>query len=287
MRMRDSLRFLVVDGNPWQGRRDVSAYGGTPAGRLYVRALQACAPGCRADVIEVCEPGAAPPAGASLAAYDGVCWTGSSLNVYDGTPDVARQIELARACFEAGVPQFGSCWAAQVAATAAGGHVRRNPRGREIGIARKIRLTAAGRGHPLYDGKAAAFDACCTHVDVIDVVPDGAEVLASNAMAEVQAIAVTWRGGAFWAPQYHPEFDLFELARLMQNRADLLVAEGFFADRAAAERYVAALDALHREPSRGDLRYALAIDDDVLDERIRFAEIRNWIERLVAPRLRR
>lgn len=285
--MRDPLRFLVVDGNPWLGRRDASAYGGTPAGRLYARALQACAPGCRTDILEVCEPGAALPSGAALADYDGVCWTGSSLNVYDATSDVARQVELARAAFEAGPPQFGSCWAAQVATVAAGGHVRRNPRGREIGVARKIRLTEAGRGHPMYAGKAAAFDACCSHVDEIDVVPEGAVVLASNAMAPVQAIALRWRGGAFWAPQYHPEFDLFELARLLQSRAELLVAEGFFADRAAAERYVADLDALHREPARGDLRYALAIDDDVLDDRVRLAELRNWIERLVVPGLQR
>jgi GMP synthase (glutamine-hydrolysing) len=174
-----------------------------------------------------------------------------------------------------------------VAATAAGGHVRRNPRGREIGIARKIRLNEVGRGHPMYDGKAAAFDACCTHVDEIEAVPDGAVVLAANAMAPVQAIAVRWRGGEFWAPQYHPEFDLFELARLMQGRADMLIAEGFFADRSAAESYVAGLDALHREPSRSDLRYALAIDDDVLDGTIRLAELRNWIERLVVSSLRR
>ncbi len=285
--MSDPLRFLVVDGNPWLGRRDVCAYGGTPAGRLYARAIRACAPDSRIDVLEVCEPAAALPAGAALAAYDGLCWTGSSLNIYDAAPEIARQIELARATFKARTPQFGSCWAAQVATTAAGGHVRRSPRGREIGLARKIVLTAGGRGHPMYEGKATAFDACCTHVDEIDVVPSGAIVLAANAMASVQAIAVRWRGGEFWAPQYHPEFDLFELARLIQNRADLLIAEGFFADRAAVESYVASLDALHGDPSRGDLRYALAIDADVLDERIRLAELRNWIERLVVPALRR
>src|SRR6266403_1796200 len=57
------------------------------------------------------------------------------------------------------VPSFGSCWAAQMAVVAAGGMVRANPRGREMGIARKIALTPEGRGHPLYAGKGAVFDA--------------------------------------------------------------------------------------------------------------------------------
>lgn len=285
--MADRLRFLVVDGNPWQGRRDYCSYGGTPAGRLYARAVSACAPDCHVDILEVCEPGARLPDGAALADYDGICWTGSSLNIYEDRPEVRTQIELARAAFRARTPQFGSCWAAQVAAVAAGGSVRRNPRGREIGVARKIRLTEAGRAHPMYVGKAAVFDACCTHVDEIDALPAGAVVLASNAMAPVQAVAVRHMGGDFWAPQYHPEFDLFELARLMKSRADLLVAEGFFPDLDAAERYCDGLDALHRDPARRDLRYALAIDDDVLDETIRLAELRNWIERLAIPSLRR
>lgn len=285
--MPDPLRFLVVDGNPWGGRRDRSAYGGTPAGGLYARAIRACAPDCRVEVVEACEPGARLPDGAALAGYDGVCWTGSSLNVYDATPEVRLQVELARTIFETRTPQFGSCWAAQIAVTAAGGHVRRNPRGREIGIARKIRLNAAGRAHPMYEGKADAFDACCTHVDEIDALPQDAVALAANAMAPIQAVAVRHAGGAFWAPQYHPEFDLFELARLIQSRAGALVAEGFFADSAAADDYAARLDALHREPSRSDLRYALAIDRDVLDEAVRLAELRNWIERLVVPSLRR
>jgi GMP synthase (glutamine-hydrolysing) len=285
--MRDPLRFLVIDGNPWRGRRDHCAYGGTPAGALYARALRACEPECRTDVVEVCEPGARLPWGADFAAYDGVCWTGSSLNVYDATPEVRLQIELARAVFESRTPQFGSCWAAQIAVTAAGGGVRRNPRGREIGIARKIALNAAGRAHPMYEGKADVFDACCTHVDEIDVLPQGATVLAANAMAPVQAVAVRHAGGAFWAPQYHPEFDLFELARLIPSRSEALVAEGFFADSAAVGDYAARLDALHQDPSRTDLRYALAIDGDVLDEANRLVELRNWILRLVVPSLRR
>lgn len=62
-------------------------------------------------------------------------------------------MKLSRDAYEIGLPQFGSCWAAQIAVYAAGGKVAANPKGREMGIARKIYLTDAGRIHPLMEGK--------------------------------------------------------------------------------------------------------------------------------------
>jgi GMP synthase (glutamine-hydrolysing) len=44
-----------------------------------------------------------------------------------------------------GVPVWGSCWGLQIATVALGGSVRRNPRGRELAIARAITVTEAGR----------------------------------------------------------------------------------------------------------------------------------------------
>ena len=73
-------------------------------------------------------------------------------------PEVAKQIDLTRRAYRAQVPSFGSCWAAQIAVVAAGGQVQPNPNGREMGIARKIELTPAGRAHPMYEGKASVFD---------------------------------------------------------------------------------------------------------------------------------
>ena len=60
-------------------------------------------------------------------------------------PSVTRQIDFARAAFAAGVPVRGSCWGLQLAVAALGGSVRRNPRGRELPIARAITVTEAGR----------------------------------------------------------------------------------------------------------------------------------------------
>ena len=160
------------------------------------------------------------PAGAGLADYDGLLWTGSSLSVRDaGDPRVRRQVELVRAALAAERPSFGSCFAVQLVAVATGGSVRANPKGREFGLARKIELSPAGRTHPLFAGKPAVFDAYTSHGDEVETLPPGAEVLASNAWTRVQALAVGSGAASFWAVQYHPEYDLREIAQLARARA--------------------------------------------------------------------
>ena len=282
-----ALRFLVIDGYRRSGRESLAAAGATTAGKLYERMLLGCRPDASVDVLYPADPGSALPRGAALPAYDGIAWTGSSLTVHDfDDPAVRPQIELARAAFEAGIPSFGSCWAAQIAVVAAGGRCAANPRGREMGIARKIALTGDGRGHPLYVGKPRVFDAFISHEDEITHLPPGALNLAGNAFSHVQAVCVTHEGGEFWAVQYHPEYDLHELARLTFARTDRLVAMGFFADAEAARDYVNKLEALHQDPSRRDLAWLLGIDGDVMNRDVRQVEVRNWINHLVLPRKR-
>ena len=273
----------MIDGYNREARDELAAGGAGRAGDLYVRMLKKCLPGAECDVIHPADPGAGLPKGAALQQYDGIAWTGCSLTIYEDDPRVGPQIELARAAFESKVPSFGSCWAAQIAVVAAGGIVRANPRGREMGIARKIGLTPEGRGHPLYFGKANVFDAFISHVDEITHLPSGSVLLASNAFTHVQAVSVAHKGGMFWGLQYHPEYDLHELARLTWCRIDKLIKLGFFRDRDAAERYVNLLETLHQDPSRKDIAWLLGIDEDVTNEDVRLTEVRNWIEQLVIP----
>jgi GMP synthase (glutamine-hydrolysing) len=284
--MGAGARFLVIDGYHKAARAELGAGGASEAGSLYARMLQKCLPGALCDILHPADPGESLPQGAALEQYDGIAWTGCSLTIYEDDPRVGPQIELARAAYESKVPSFGSCWAAQMAVVAAGGIVRANPRGREMGIGRKIALTPEGRSHPLYFGKNTVFDGFISHVDEITHLPPGAVLLASNAFTHVQAVAVTHRGGQFWGLQYHPEYDLHELARLTWCRIDKLVSLGFFRDRDAAQQYVDLLEVLHQDASRKDVAWLLGIDDDVMNEDVRLAEVRNWIERLVLPSMR-
>lgn len=280
-------RFLVVDGYARQGRDELRAGGATPAGELYARMLSRCRQGAHIDIIYPADADSALPRNAELSAYDGIAWTGSSLTIYADDPLVRPQIEFARAAFDAKVPSFGSCWAAQIAVVAAGGRCAANPRGREMGIARKIALTPEGRAHPLYIGKVSVFDAFISHEDEVTHLPSGAVALAANSFTKVQALSVTYRGGTFWALQYHPEYDLHELARLTHCRVEKLVRKGFFADAEAALDYVDKLEILHQDPSRKDIAWLLGIDEDVMNEDVRLIEVRNWIDQLVLPNMHR
>ncbi|MBN8935799.1 MAG: gamma-glutamyl-gamma-aminobutyrate hydrolase family protein, partial [Rhizobiales bacterium] len=147
-----------MEGNSPETRAEHVAAGGTVASKGYAELLQSLLP---AAVIDICFPGdegANLPNGGALEGYDGVAITGSGLHVYDNGPAVTRQIELARAVLAAGTPVFGSCWGLQVLTVAAGGVVRKNPKGREIGFGRRIKLTEDGRKHPMYIGKPEVFN---------------------------------------------------------------------------------------------------------------------------------
>lgn len=281
--MTKALRFLVLDGYSKAGRADLEAGGATTAGKLYERMLKRCYNKAHVDIIYPADPDASLPKGAGLSHYHGIAWTGSSLTIYHATVEVTQQIDFARAAFAAGVPSFGSCWAAQIAVVAAGGLCAAHPRGREMYLARKIALTPEGRGHLLYRDKKTVFDAWISHDDEVTHLPTGATLLASNDFTRVQSVSVTYDGGTFWALQYHPEYDIHEMARLMFCRKQKLVDKGFFADTDAAQSFVDKLEALHQAPTRKDLAFQLGIDADVADETSRCAEVRNWIEQLVIP----
>jgi GMP synthase (glutamine-hydrolysing) len=286
--MANDPRILVVDGYSREGREDLRAGGATTAGELYARMLKESAPnGTEVEIVCPADPDAALPKGAAIDRYDGIAWTGSSLTVFADDPKVTPQIEFAKAAFEAKVPSFGSCWAAQIAAVAAGGRCDVNPRGREMGIARKIALTPEGRAHPLYTGKKSVFDAFISHDDEVTHLPASASLLACNGHTHVQAVSVTHKGGVFWGLQYHPEYDLHELARLCYCRKQKLVDRGFFRDLDAAQDFVDRLEALHQDPGRKDIAWLLGIDEDVMNQDIRCAEVRNWIDLLVLPTMRR
>ncbi|HZB37289.1 MAG TPA: type 1 glutamine amidotransferase [Beijerinckiaceae bacterium] len=278
-----ALRILVVEGNTRAAReRHAVAYGLTPA-QSYAATLQEIEKGVLCDIAHPADEGANLPDAGGLQSYDGVVLTGSALNIYDLAPAVTRQIELMRAVYASGTPAFGSCWGVQVGAVAAGGEVRKNPLGREVGFARNIAPSEAGRAHPMLAGRPGAYDAPAIHLDVIAVPPDGCTVLAANRMAGIQAAEIRVNGGALWGVQYHPEFSLAEIAAILDSRRQMLVSEGFCASLEEAGAYASELKALHADPARHGLAWRHGVDEQVLDPACRTIEIRNFIEHWVRP----
>ena len=221
------LRLLVVDGNTRE-QRDAHAdgYRGLSPAQAYAQEVAAIEPGALTDICLPADEGVNLPDGAGLQSYDGIFLTGSSLHIYKDEPAVSRQIELMRAIYASGTPCFGSCWGIQIGAVAAGGSVIANPKGREVGFARRITVTQAGRTHPLLAGRPGAFDAPAIHLDTIVQPPGDTTGLASNAYRAIHAAEIRHAGGTFWGVQYHPEFPLAQVASILRRMTPFLVGVG-------------------------------------------------------------
>lgn len=278
------LSIAILNGYPKTSRDRFDAANVGHPHDLYAGFLRRYVPAATLDIIFIADLDSALPSGANLASYDAYVWTGSDLTIYHtDDPRVTRQVELARAVFEAGVPCYGSCWGVQMAAYAAGGEVRKNPNGREWSIARDIRPTEAGKAHPLLRGKPDVYDGFIMHLDEVVSLPAGATLLATNAHTHVQALDVKYKNGTFWATQYHPEYNLYEMARLIQARAEPLVKEGFFETTGDVQRYADDMFALAKKPDDPTLRERFNVGPDITGTEIREAELRNWIDYLVIP----
>jgi GMP synthase (glutamine-hydrolysing) len=278
-----SPRLLVVEGNSPESLAEHTAVGGTPAHQGYSNLLRELMPGAMVDTCHPGDPGATLPEGESLSGYDGIAITGSSLHIYNNGLPVTRQIDLVRAALTTGTPIFGSCWGLQVITAAAGGSVRKNPQGREIGFGRRIRLTDAGRKHPMYAGKLDVFNAPTVHLDEVETLAPGMTVLATNTVSAVQSVELRTNGSIAWGVQYHPEYPLSEVAAIVRRIGTRLIEEGFFADEIDMKSYANDLDILDRDPDCKRLVWRHGISQNILDKKRRVSEVANWIEYQVLP----
>src|SRR4051794_4422087 len=276
-------RLLVIEGNTAENRANHVAAGGTVASAGYAELLQNLLPSAVVDICFPADAGANLPNGQALEGYDGVAITGSGLHVYEASPAVTNQIELTRAALSASTPVFGSCWGLQVLTVAAGGVVRKNPKGREIGFGRRITLTESGRKHPMYVGKPQVFNAPTVHLDEVETVAPGTTVLACNDVSDVQSAEIRVNGAVAWGVQYHPEYPLREIAAIVRRIGLRLIDEGFFLDTKEITAFADDLITLDRNPGEMRLSWRYGISKNVLEKKLRTGEVANWLQYQVLP----
>jgi GMP synthase (glutamine-hydrolysing) len=232
-------------------------------------------------VVYPCEKGVdCLPDGTALSDFDGVVWTGSSLNAYERDIRITAQRRLADRVFAAGLPVFGSCWGLQICTVALGGTVRLNPVRREVGLAENITPTESGRSHPMLAGRPASFNAFAAHTDEVEELPDGAVVLAGNEVSAVQAMSVEHGSLSLWAVQYHPEFDHRTVVAIMRRTGDALVKAGLYPNRRALDT---AADEIAQVAVYGDAHLDGPLADPSLaTASTRGLEILNWLHQVSA-----
>lgn len=273
------LRFCIVNCYPQASRENFDRSNVGHPHDLIRDFLGQQAPNSTNELVFVADPDFALPAGSRIEDFDGFIWTGSDLTVYHvDDPRVTGQINFARELMQKGAASFGSCWGLQMAAQVGGGEVAVNPNGREWGIARNIELTDAAADSPMLKGKPLRFDAFIMHLDEVTRLPENTTKLAGNQHTPIQAAILEMGDAAFWGTQYHPEYNLYEMGRLIAARAAALVSEGHFPDEQAVMQYAADMQALHTNPQSAQLRQKLAIGDDIIDPEIRQLELCNWLK---------
>lgn len=274
--------LLLMEGNTAEKRELGARLGVRSSSAVYAEAIAAHFPDLVLDVVNAADEDWSIPGGKTMQDYDGMVITGSSLHAYDRDFAVTNQIALVAKAGEIGLPMFGSCWGLQIAVMAAGGLVQYNPKGREVGFARKVLINDAGASHPMFIGKPPVFDAPCIHYDEVIRLPAKATLLASNSHSKVQAAIIPVGRSQVWAVQYHPEFDLAQLAQLYTLYADDMIEQGFFADSEQLKRHISLVSGLAANPQDLGLAWQLGVDQDITDDRTRRLEIINWISACIA-----
>ena len=157
-----------------------------------------------------------------LRTFDGLIWGGSSLNIYNDTPEIKKQIEFMKNCQNKVKNILGICWGMQVAVTAAGGQVKKANTS-HVGIAKEIEINEYGLKHPLYKDKEKKFNSPAFNYDEVVKIPENGICLASNKINKVQSLYFQINKTRVWGLQYHPEITYEKMISLINFRRKRLI----------------------------------------------------------------
>ena len=157
-----------------------------------------------------------------LHTFDGLIWGGSSLNIYNDTPEIKKQIEFMKNCQNKVKNILGICWGMQVAVTAAGGQVKKANTS-HVGIAKEIEINEYGLKHPLYKDKEKKFNSPAFNYDEVVKIPENGICLASNKINKVQSLYFQINKTRVWGLQYHPEITYEKMISLINFRRKRLI----------------------------------------------------------------
>ena len=196
--------------------------------------------------------------------YDGLIWGGSSLNIYNDTEEIRRQINFMRECQSKIKKIFAICWGLQVAVTVAGGEVKKSINGAHRGIAHDILINKKGSNHPMYINKKIQFNSLAFNFDEVVKIPINSTVLSSNKTNYVMGLHFKTNQSDIWGIQYHPEITYEKMVSLIHFRKDRLIDKGAFKNQEEINTHVS------------------MIESEILntEKKSRMKELENWINYL-------
>ena len=201
----------------------------------------------------------------NLSSYDGLIWGGSSLNIYNDTPEIRNQIEFMKECQRSVKKILAICWGMQVAVTAAGGEVKK-AEGSHIGIANEITINDQGLNHPIYKDKNKIFNSPAFNFDEVVTLPKNAICLASNKINKIQSLYFEVNDSKIWGLQYHPEITYEKMISLIEFRKDRLIANRkVFKDEKEIQDHISFI--------KKEIK--------VSNKELRMLELKNWLNTII------
>ena len=261
----NNLNILIVEGNPREENNSFSNVGIPTHTESLKESLNNFTKKLNFDVVNPSSDKDLKSIKSKLSSYDCLIWGGSSLNIYNDTPEIRNQIEFMRECQKNVKKILAICWGMQVAVTAAGGEVKKAD-GSHIGIANEITINEKGLNHPLYKGKERIFNSPAFNFDEVVTLPKNAVCLASNKINKVQSLYFEINNSKIWGLQYHPEITYEKMISLIEFRKDRLIANRkVFKDEKEIKDHISFI--------KNEIK--------VSNKELRMLELKNWLNSII------
>jgi len=257
-------KLLIVEGNLKEENKSFSEVGIQTHTQSLQDSLNHYEKDLKYDVVNPSSDDSLETVKDKLSKYDGLIWGGSSLNIYNDTPEIRKQIEFMKECQKKVKNILAICWGMQVAVTAAGGEVKK-AEGSHIGIANEITINENGLNHPIYRNKEKKFNSPAFNFDEVKTLPQNAVCLASNKINKVQSLYFKVNETNVWGLQYHPEITYEKMISLIEFRKDRLIENRkVFNNEQDVENHISFIK---KEIS-------------ITDKEKRMVELKNWLNQL-------
>jgi len=219
----NKLNILIVEGNLKEENLNFQKVGIQTHTESLKDSLNYFSKNFKFDVINPSSEENLNSVKSKLSIYNGLIWGGSSLNIYNDTPEIRKQIEFMRECQKKVKNILAICWGMQVAVTAAGGEVKKAAKS-HIGIANEITINSYGLKHPIYNKKNNIFNSPAFNFDEVVTLPRNGVCLASNRINKIQSLYFKIDNASIWGLQYHPEITYEKMISLIKFRKDRLIS---------------------------------------------------------------
>ena len=196
--------------------------------------------------------------------YNGLIWGGSSLNIYNNTIEIRRQLDFMRECQNKIKNILAICWGMQVATTVAGGVVKKCSNGAHRGIAHNIEINEKGLKHRLYKNKNNKFNTPAFNFDEVVTLPNNSTLLASNKINKVMSLNFKAGISEIWGIQYHPEITYNKMISLIHFRKNRLIEKKAFKNEDEINEHVKMIED----------------EDRITNKDKRMRELENWLSYL-------